>query len=91
MGGKKAKAKPAPKLKAKLATQFNCPFCSHANSVEIKMDRKGQVGLLKCRVCYADFEMRINSLHQPVDVFAEWIDQCEALNKKPDTALSRRM
>lgn len=52
------------------------------------MDRKGHVGFLKCRVCYADFEMRINSLHQPVDVFAEWIDQCEALNKKEPAASS---
>ena len=80
MGGKKSSAKPAPKVKAKLATQFNCPFCSHSNSVEVKMDRKGQVGTLKCRVCLADFEMRINALHEPVDVFAEWIDQCEAVN-----------
>ncbi len=81
MGGSKKSTKPAPKVKPKLATTFNCPFCSHANSVEVKMDRKGLVGYLKCRVCTADYEMRINSLHQPVDVFADWIDQCEALNK----------
>ena len=81
MGGKKKTAKTAPKIKAKLATTFNCPFCSHSNSVEVKMDKKGCVGYLKCRVCAADYEMRINSLHSPVDVFADWIDQCESLNK----------
>ena len=81
MGGKKSSAKPAPKVKPKLATQFNCPFCSNANSVEVKMDRRGQVGSLKCRQCAAHFDMRVNSLHQPVDVYAEWLDQAEALNK----------
>ena len=50
------------------------------------MDRKGQVGSLKCRVCQADLEMRITSLSQPVDVFAEWIDQCDALNKSAAVA-----
>ena len=86
MGGKKSSAKPAPKVKPKLATQFNCPFYSHSDSIEVKMDRKGQVGSLKCRVCQADFEMRITSLSQPVDVFAEWIDQCDALNKSAAVA-----
>ena len=81
MGGSKKSTKPAPKVKPKLATTFNCPFCSRASSVEVKMDRKGLVGYLKCRSCGADYEMRINSLHQPVDVFADWIDQCEALNR----------
>lgn len=81
MGGKKSSAKPAPKVKPKLATQFSCPFCSHANSVSVKMDRKGNLGSLKCRECHAVFDMRVTSLHQPIDVYAEWIDQCEALNK----------
>jgi transcription elongation factor Elf1 len=81
MGGKKSSAKPAPKVKPKLATQFNCPFCSHTNTVSVKMDRRGQVGSLKCRECHAVFEMRINPLNQPVDVYAEWLDQSEALNK----------
>ena len=81
MGGKKSSKKPVVRVKPKLATQFNCPFCSHANSVSVKMDRKGHVGSLKCRECHVVFEMRIDALQQPVDVYAEWIDQCEALNK----------
>lgn len=89
MGGKKSSAKPAPKIKPKLASQFNCPFCSHANSVEVKMDRRAQVGYLKCRVCVAEYEMRIDPLHQPVDVFADWIDECEALNKVAVRKLGR--
>jgi transcription elongation factor Elf1 len=85
MGGKKKSAKPAPKLKPKLATTFSCPFCSHSNSVEVKLDRKGCIGSLKCRMCAADYEMRIHALHQAVDVFADWIDQCAALNKVSKT------
>ena len=53
------------------------------------MDRRAQVGYLKCRVCVAEYEMRIDPLHQPVDVFADWIDECEALNKVAVRKLGR--
>ena len=60
MGGSKKATKPTPKVKPKLDTCFNCPFCSHQKSVEIKMNRKGLVGTLSCRVCGVDYQMRIN-------------------------------
>lgn len=82
MGGSKKATKPAPKVKPKLAKTFNCPFCSHARTVEVKMNKKGLVGTLSCRVCGVDFQMRINHLHKEVDVYAEWIDQCAAVNKQ---------
>lgn len=39
MGRRKAKNKPPPKRKAiqPLDTQFNCPFCNHEKSCEVKM------------------------------------------------------
>jgi hypothetical protein len=38
MGKRKAK-KPAPKksINKKLSTQFDCPFCNHDKSIEVKM------------------------------------------------------
>jgi transcription elongation factor Elf1 len=81
-GSKKSSTKPAPKVKSKLAKTFNCPFCSHARTVEVKLNKKGQVGTLACRVCGVDFQMRINHLHSEVDIFAEWIDQCAIVNKQ---------
>ena len=39
MGKRKAKRKAPPKKKflEKLDTQFNCPFCNHERSCEVKM------------------------------------------------------
>ena len=32
----------------------------------------------RCRVCGAEYSASINYLSEPVDVFSEWIDHCEA-------------
>jgi len=44
------------------------------------MDRQALIGNLKCRMCAATYQMRANYLHEPVDVYCEWID--EATEKK---------
>lgn len=38
-------------------------------------------GSLTCRICDASFQMPIHHLHEPVDVFSEWLDACEAAEK----------
>ena len=42
------------------------------------MDFKTGIGSLACRLCAASFQMPIHHLHEPVDVFSEWLDDCEA-------------
>mmetsp|Transcript_2355 Transcript_2355/g.4261 ORF Transcript_2355/g.4261 Transcript_2355/m.4261 type:complete len:127 (+) Transcript_2355:635-1015(+) len=42
------------------------------------MDHRQKIGSLSCRLCGASFAMPINHLHEPVDVFSEWLDDCEA-------------
>mgnify|MGYP003476774190 CR=1 FL=1 len=42
------------------------------------MDFKAGVGSLMCRLCGAPFQMPIHHLHEPIDVFTEWLDDCEA-------------
>jgi transcription elongation factor Elf1 len=42
------------------------------------MDMKSGVGRLDCRLCGANYQMPIHHLHEPVDVFSEWLDDCEA-------------
>ena len=42
------------------------------------MDLKVGVGSLDCRLCGATFQMPIHHLHEPIDVFSEWLDECEA-------------
>jgi len=38
-------------------------------------------GSLNCRICDASFQMPIHHLHEPIDVFSEWLDACEAAEK----------
>lgn len=42
------------------------------------MDFKVGIGSLNCRLCAASYQMPIHHLHEPVDVFSEWLDDCEA-------------
>jgi len=42
------------------------------------MDFKAAIGALNCRLCGASYQMPIHHLHEPIDVFSEWLDDCEA-------------
>ena len=66
------------KKRVKLAKRFKCPFCANEDTVECKMDFKAGIGSLSCRLCSASFQMPIHHLHEPIDVFSEWLDDCEA-------------
>jgi hypothetical protein len=54
------------------------------------MDQKKGIGSLACRLCGASFQMPVHHLHEPIDVFSEWIDECEAV-KTSDIAGSGGM
>ena len=43
-----------------LATSFPCLFCNHENSVTVKLDKKGGIGDLSCKVCGQSFQSGIN-------------------------------
>ena len=66
------------KRRPKLAKRFKCPFCANEDTVECKMDMKAMMGSLRCRLCASNYQMPINHLHEPIDVFSEWLDDCEA-------------
>lgn len=78
MGRRAKKAPVQTKKRPKLAKRFKCPFCANENSVECKMDFRLGIGSLDCRLCGASYQMPIHHLHEPVDVFSEWLDDCEA-------------
>lgn len=81
MGKRKSSAKPPPKkARAKLAVTFACPFCNAEKSVHCEMDREREVGQVKCNLCHANYTVKINPLSEPIDVYSEWIDACEAEN-----------
>uniref|UniRef100_A0A914HWT5 Transcription elongation factor 1 homolog n=1 Tax=Globodera rostochiensis TaxID=31243 RepID=A0A914HWT5_GLORO len=83
MAKRKSKRKAPTKAKTieALETQFNCPFCNHERVCEVKMDRERNVGFIQCRVCMEDFQTNITALSEPIDVYSDWIDACEAANQ----------
>ncbi|XP_025684169.1 transcription elongation factor 1 homolog isoform X2 [Arachis hypogaea] len=88
MGKRKSRKKAAaPKKKReKLETVFSCPFCNHENSVECHIcdgfsDMKNMIGELACRICQESFSTAITALSEPIDIYSEWIDECERVNK----------
>jgi len=64
---------------------YICIFLESLNKtedvVECKMDLSKGVGSLSCRMCSASYEMPIHHLHEPIDVFSEWLDDCEAAER----------
>ncbi|KAG9290025.1 hypothetical protein G9A89_010331 [Geosiphon pyriformis] len=82
MGKRKTKRKPMAKKKESLDVQFNCMFCNHERSVEVKMDKEHKVGNLKCRICGVQFQANINQLSDPVDVYSEWVDAVESVQEE---------
>ncbi|KAG8532018.1 uncharacterized protein KY384_003654 [Bacidia gigantensis] len=84
---KKSSRKPqGPKKKEPLPTNFPCLFCNHEKSVSVKIDKKGGVGELSCKVCGQQFQTGINYLSQAVDVYSDWIDACDAVAKETNNA-----
>ncbi|KAI9173047.1 hypothetical protein H9P43_007178 [Blastocladiella emersonii ATCC 22665] len=78
MGKRKSSRKPVAKVKTRLPTVFNCPYCNHEKSIEVKLDKPNRIGTVKCRVCHETWQTNINALSAPVDVYSDWIDACEA-------------
>ena len=86
MGRRRAKAtKVVKKKQPTMQTEFKCPFCNYEKCVAAKMDYDKETGTLECRVCAATYTATINYLSEPVDVFSEWIDQCEAEDEELDS------
>jgi transcription elongation factor Elf1 len=82
MGKRKSRTVQAKGPVAKVATVFDCPYCSRRETVEIKIAKKEGVGKLFCRVCSVGYQMRLGPLTKPVDIYCEWIDNADKLNQK---------
>jgi transcription elongation factor Elf1 len=81
MGRRRAKQKKiVTKRAVKLGTVFRCLQCNHEDAVDCKMDKGSKVGRLTCRVCGVTYQMKINYLFEPIDVYCSWIDSTKAMN-----------
>lgn len=80
MGKRKTSHKVAKKLLPRLEKVFNCPFCNHSKTVEVMFERgKGQA-TISCRICAANYMTLTSALTEAIDVYSEWIDECEKVN-----------
>ncbi|KAI3929011.1 hypothetical protein MKX01_029540 [Papaver californicum] len=80
MARRKSRTKPAPnkRLLEKLDKVFSCPFCNHG--VECVMDMKLTIGSAICGIRQESYSTKINMLTEPIDIYSEWIDECERVN-----------
>ncbi|KAH6788708.1 transcription elongation factor-like protein [Perilla frutescens var. frutescens] len=90
MGKRKSTAKPPPKKRMdKLDTVFSCPFCNHGTSVECRIDMKNLIGEASCGICQESFSTTVDALTEPIDIYSEWIDECERVNALEDEDVER--
>lgn len=70
----KNKIQAAPKLD----TSFNCPFCNVARAVTCAIDLEHGLATARCGACGESYQTQADHLTEPVDVFSDWLDACEA-------------
>lgn len=90
MGRRRTRAMKPPKKRDAVDVVFNCPWCSGAKTVEVKMKRQEKYAHLKCRRCMIDHKMPISYLHEPIDVYSDWVDKCDAANQNVAASPQRR-
>eukprot|EP00727_Mastigamoeba_balamuthi_P012030 m51a1_g745 putative elf1p (162) ;mRNA; r:511078-511694 len=83
MGKRKKARKPPPRrVRAKLATMFDCPFCNHEGTVTFKLDKSSSTGTLHCNMCDVEYSTQVKDpLTEGIDVYYEWIDEATELNR----------
>ncbi|KAL8229743.1 hypothetical protein R6Q57_014643 [Mikania cordata] len=48
------------------------------------IDMKNLIGEASCRICQENFSTTITALTEPIDIYSEWIDECERVNNVDD-------
>ncbi|URD90292.1 hypothetical protein MUK42_28043 [Musa troglodytarum] len=47
-------------------------------------DMKNLIGEASCRICLESFSTTATALTEPIDIYSEWIDECERVNNLED-------
>lgn len=81
MAKKKSRKIVSKVKKEEIATIFDCPFCNNKRVIEVKISKKDFKAQINCRICKCNYNTKANGLTEPIDVYSEWIDECEKINK----------
>ncbi|KAJ6879078.1 hypothetical protein NC652_032588 [Populus alba x Populus x berolinensis] len=73
----RSNSRPVKKPKLKLDTVFRCPFCQLENTVGCSFDKDLNIGEISCSICHAGYDTKLTPLTEPIDIYCEWIDECE--------------
>jgi transcription elongation factor Elf1 len=60
-----------------------CPPSFHALDVgllQVKLNFKLKRGEAKCTMCSEYYNCEINAISEEIDVYSDWIDECEKVN-----------
>ncbi|OAF64361.1 Transcription elongation factor 1 [Intoshia linei] len=77
---RKSNKKRVKKPKIILDKIFDCPFCNHEKCCSVKLDKDTNSGAIHCTICLESYHTSTHYLTEPVDVYCDWIDACEAAN-----------
>lgn len=77
---KSKQASVSRKVTTPLDIMFNCPFCNHERSCEVRSDKTKNIARIVCNICNEEFTTNITYLSEPIDVYSDWIDACEQAN-----------
>ncbi|KAL6203739.1 hypothetical protein ACLB2K_027438 [Fragaria x ananassa] len=90
MGKRKSRSKPVKRRAEKLARDcFQLPFCNYGRNVQcriykVKLASGGEkwIGTADCYICHEVFHTQATALTEPIDIYSEWIDECERVNNE---------
>ena len=80
MGKRKSSKRVQKSGRPKLEKVFDCPFCNHNKTVEVEIRYREKKGSISCRVCGAAWGTVVNHLTEAIDLYSDWIDECERQN-----------
>ncbi|KAI0985618.1 hypothetical protein GJ496_011228 [Pomphorhynchus laevis] len=88
MGRHKRAQKPKAKLRTfikPIVKYFPCPFCDAEDSCKVKRHQITYNATISCNLCGANYTVSGTHLTCPIDVYNQWIDACEAVNKPTES------
>lgn len=72
---RRTKIKKTP-LVQPIEKRFACPKCHQDSVVQCRIMKVQKRGYAFCSVCEAQFRCKANNLTNPIDVYSEWVDEC---------------